>query len=1207
MAKTILPIAGAVVGAFFGAPQIGFAIGSLIAGAIPGEAQGPRIGETGAQTSQEGSPRAIIYGTAMCSGNIIASGPLIKRDVEENQGGKGGTDVSTEHAYRTYAVRVCEGPVAGLLRIWEDDKLVYDIRAESTMQAESVKWSENKVIYLGGEDQLPDPSLQMIFGVDEVPAHRGSAYVVFIEEDLTERRGSIPQYRFEVAGDSQTVELVKVPSDTQYRSAGGGAGDPFYEEPQSPVVIEQLTLLTIDQQGLNDCIIRAILRSSGGVSLFDTGWIGDPSRQGELETTLSVAERLDLSGPIRAYAGPFETELRHIDDPAAVLTYYVVSDPLIVDYYGINTTILTPGSDAPVGYVPYPGYRGVGQGPDGSLFAASWGPSSIVIVGSMVTVELSEIISDIHARCDFPAEKLDTSELDARVSGLVLAGDYSGADAINTLRSLYLFDRADFDKKIHYPKRGAAVVATLTYDDLVEEPDTSRREQAIEYPKKLHLGYQNAVGGYAVAKATSSRSSPDVRVVGETTMQVPVVLNPDQAAQAAAILHKVAYAEAEGEVKLSVPDSFLRFVPSNCIGLALRGRVSRLRIEQMDVAAGIIELTLRHDRQSAYTSNVTGVPIPAPTPPPPTIVGDSVLAVIDISARVDSEDDLHYLVAATGSMPAWNGATVQRSLDGGASYVNAANVGRGVIMGALVNDLASASKLFTDTTNVIRVRLFRDTLRIEDITETQFLSEGGAFVIMRPDGSSEVLQYRDAVEVSTGVFDLSHLHRGQLNSGASAHLAGAVLVGLSRAVHVDAQSAWIGAELTHRAVSNGESPELADGQTAIYTGKSQREWPVAYLSTTFDGTTLAASWTPRHRLGSEDAPVASINFQGYRVTITNLLQMIAFDTTSQNFSVDASTMALPFSLSVAALNRITGPGEATVEIIGGVLPPSVFRPSGLEVSSTADVAHQIGDTIVIMGRAGASSSIAFYDAETFVQDGAHGVAASEPVAAASDGDLTFCVFSMAAGAAKIMRFDRSSGFTPTHAVDLTEPITDICVGGGFLWASDPFNGWTLKYDIADLSLLSYVPAPSQHVVSDGATVYAGGVSAGITRIEIASMTQTTFPLVGSSGVTGLCLAGGKLIVHEGEVNAYNPSTGTRLVKLSDGADQVSAADGAVVVFGGLSQPGVVYEAVTLTPVASVEDPIRETTNVLALTDQRVLVAVNPTVSDPVPRAQIWIP
>lgn len=1044
MAKTILPIAGAVVGAFFGAPQIGFAIGSLIAGAIPGEAQGPRIGETGAQTSQEGAPRAIIYGTAMCSGNVIASGPLIKRDVEENQGGKGGTDVSSEHAYRTFAVRVCEGPVTAFLRIWEDDKLVYDIRPGSSLAVESGRWAVNKVFYFGGEEQLPDPALQMIFGVDSVPAHRGSAYMVAIESDLTDRRGSIPQYRFEVSqsgdpawdyswssipfpdglvgsglvvrddgmmyaathsgaiygssdGERWTPESGTAPSGrcliyspslgravapagdfgtAKISYTDGGLWISFKPEPE-----DSLTGVTQDWSG--GCWAGgnfiAVSSSAGGTGVgtatspsglkwttADPGTIGWASVDYSPALGIAVACRGEALGisvnggtswSTASFPGVQFNTVRWIEELAL---FIAVADG---DVYWSSTatgwTAATWEGALPskiTGMAWSPGRRtlvslergtsvntSTAVSQDGKVWrlepagisfpTVNFWPNTIVwnaqlgkfyalandqifvsgtVSATGTPVPLSEIVSDIHARCDFPEGKFDVAELEDMVTGLVLAGEYSGADAINTLRSLYLFDRSDFDKKIHYPKRGAAVVATLTYDDLVEEPDTSRREQAIEYPKKLHLGYQNAVGGYAVAKATSSRSSPDVRVVGETTMQVPVVLNPDQAAQAAAILHKVAYAEAEGEVKLSVPDSFLRFVPSNCIGLALRGRVNRLRIEQMDVAAGIIELTLRHDRQSAYTSTVTGVPIPAPTPPPPTIVGDSVLAVIDISARIDSEDDLHYLVAATGGMPAWSGATVQRSLDGGANYTNAASVGRGVVMGSLVNDLPSASELFTDTTNVIRVQLFRDSQTIEELTEQQFLTEGGAFVLMRPDGSSEVLQYRDAAQVSTGIYDLSHLHRGQLNSGASAHLAGALLVMLSRAVHVDAQSAWIGADLTHRAVSNGESPELAVEQTETFTAKSQTEWPVAYLALARSGGAVSATWTPRHRFGSDDAPVASINFQGYRVTLDDgVLAPVVFDTPTAAFSTDASALGSPLTVSVSALNRITGPGPST--------------------------------------------------------------------------------------------------------------------------------------------------------------------------------------------------------------------------------------------------------------------------------------------------------
>lgn len=910
MARTVLPIAGAIIGAFYGNPYAGYAIGAAIAGVVdPINTKGPRIGETGAQTSQEGAPRAIVYGTCQVTGNVIASGPLIKRDVKESQG-KGGGTTSTEHAYRTYAVRICEGPVASFLRVWQDDKLVFDIRPTSTMLPESVKWKANKNFYVGDETQLPDPSLQMIFGIDEVPAHRGSAYMVAIEDDLTDRRGSIPQYRFEVAGEAETIELEMVDDlDPPWTHGAGGGLVPsstyLMTDSITGIYLSQMILLRLTPS--NDPQISWTLKVyfDGALVISQGPFLGDNNVrffQLNPEGVASVTYEIEFENPdivTRAYGMAIR----------AVHPSDVYVDPPYRAYNGVAPAATTTGPESP--------YYGVLVDASNNLYAASWGPSSVVIVGDGLKVPLSQIVADIHARCDFPAGKFDTSELDDMVSGLVLAGDYSGADAINTLRSLYLFDAADQDKIIVYPKRGKTVVATITEDDIVEAEESSKREQAIEYPKKLHLSYQNAVGGYAVAKATSARSSPDVRVVGEVSTSVPVVLSPDQAAQAAAIMHKIAWAEAEGETKLSVPLSWIKHIASDCFGVALRGRVTRERLDELNYADGVIEYTLRRDRQSAYTSTVTGIPIPEPTPPPSTIVGETVLAVLDISPRTENEDDLNLLYAVSGGLPAWNGATVQRSLDAGANFSSVVNINRGPVLGTLVNDLSDASEFYTDATNVLRVQLYRDTQSIESITDVQFLSEGGAFAVQRPDGSWEVMQYRDADEVSPGVYDLSYLHRGQLNSGASPHLAGALFVMLADAVKVSAQSSWIGTDLTHRAVSYGEVPETADEQTETYVGRSQIEWEVAYLTPARDGSdNVSATWEPRHRFGSDVAPVASTNFRGYRVTLDDgVLPPVVFDTTAQSFTYDASALGAPLTVSVSSLNRITGPGPATSESI----------------------------------------------------------------------------------------------------------------------------------------------------------------------------------------------------------------------------------------------------------------------------------------------------
>jgi hypothetical protein len=1062
MARTALTIAGGVVGAFFGMPGLGMAVGGLVGNLVdPQINQGPRIGETGVQTSAEGAPRAIVYGTASVTGNIIQSGRLVKGDVIS--GGKGGeAKQSNEICIRTYAIRICEGPIGGVLRIWEDDKLVYDIRTGSAMLAESAKWFFGCGIYLGTETQMPDAFLMTQGGPEpfgaapDTPAYRGTAYMVFVGRDLTDRRGSIPQYRFEVAGTvTQALNGFRQgPSSSgaygtcMIGSADGGVlmlraqtGDfpefgvgfpgtysidkwssgnfdtarnttpdvttPVANAGDSAIGDTRIWPVGFNEAGfalsydgnqgvcklvLNGHFIAALKPTSGAGNSwwYQTSahneygglvwFVGNTLYLGVTESgaTLTAWDRImkfdcatasgttqlpsatagtitgnasprfwmhvSRTGGIRAISAYGSGAIQVFDSNLVGLTPGAVPTAIASRFPNVNA-LLAFGFDDFLGYQVYVYYvSSVGAHAmvyryDGSLVADyilasatnSAGANRVVFLDDAILVQtahltfridaprtfsgvpivLSSIVGDIHDRCGIPSARRDVSELTDAVTGLVLAGDYTGADVIDVTRSQYFFDKAEYDKKLYYPKRGKAVAGSITIDDLIEVPDLSRREQAVEFPKKLHLQYQHAASGYPTVKQTSERSSPDVRVVGEVTMQTPFVLDENQAAQSASKRHKVAFAEADGELVVSVPDSLIKYVPSDVLAVTLRGRTSRERLEKAEYADGVIKWTLRKDRQSAYTSSLTGVPIPPPTLPPPTIVGDTVLVVADISGRQDSEDDLNYLVAVSGTMPAWYGAVVQRSLDGGASFTNAVSISSAARIGTLLDAVPAASEHYTDTTNVVRVQLYRDTQEIDGLTDAKFLAEQGAFLLEKADGTHEVMQYRDAVNDGGGIFRLSTLHRGRLNSGAAAHLVGAKFVMLEDMTHVSAQSSWIGQTLTHRGVSFEQAQELAASQSKTFAGRSQIEWDVASLTLARSvANIVTGSWSPRHRFGSDDYPLASINFQGYRVTIVGS-STVTFDQTSNLLSYDASALGASVVVSVQALNRITGAGPAT--------------------------------------------------------------------------------------------------------------------------------------------------------------------------------------------------------------------------------------------------------------------------------------------------------
>jgi hypothetical protein len=542
------------------------------------------------------------------------------------------------------------------------------------------------------------------------------------------------------------------------------------------------------------------------------------------------------------------------------------------------------------------------------------------------TPTLEAVVLDIAERCGLDSSLIDASQLaEIEVSGLVLAGLYNGGDAIDALRRVYFFDPVEQDGKVVMVLRGGSPAATITEGDLVEAPESQKRGQAFEFPRKLHLDYQNSEIGYAPAKATAARSSTDVRVVGEVSLEAPVVLSSDEAAQTADKLLKTTWVEADGEVQFAVGDDFLRLTPTDIVQLDLRNFSRRLRITKIERQSGRLNITALSDRVSSYTSTASGPVLRPPTRPPSGFAGPSTLAVMDIPALVDTNDQLGLYFAVSGASTGWSGAQVQISTDGGATFTQLVNIRRYCRIGVLMGDVTAALVGPPDTTNVLEVDFGTLSPDLPSYTEAQWLSERGGVAILRGDGSAEIMQYRDAVPLGgssssssslDGIWRLSPLIRGRLNSGATAHDAGALVVFLEDAEFVQLGSAFLGQNLTFRAVSFGETPEGSSyDQEITFVGRSQIEMPVLDLAVEEDSLgVISATWTRRDRFGSDIAPIVSVNWQGYRVTFTGDT-VASLDTTTPTYTFDASGLGTSaVTVSVAQLNRITGAGPSVSEV-----------------------------------------------------------------------------------------------------------------------------------------------------------------------------------------------------------------------------------------------------------------------------------------------------
>lgn len=190
--------------------SIGFAIGSALGGAVaPERIKGPRLKDAEGQTAQEGMFIPFGYGTYPVPCQLIWQGIVNEHENEEGGKGGGGVENVTYSYTRSYAIACGEGE-GDVVMLWRNGKLVYDITADSTIQAQNSKWLAKCTFYRGTETQLVDPVIEAQAGVGNTGPMRGLIYFVLDEDETA--KGEVAQYRAVVAKagtitDTQSTEI----------------------------------------------------------------------------------------------------------------------------------------------------------------------------------------------------------------------------------------------------------------------------------------------------------------------------------------------------------------------------------------------------------------------------------------------------------------------------------------------------------------------------------------------------------------------------------------------------------------------------------------------------------------------------------------------------------------------------------------------------------------------------------------------------------------------------------------------------------------------------------------------------------------------------------------------------------------------------------------------------------------------------------------
>jgi len=154
-----------------------------------------------------------LYGRHRLNGRLVFWA-IDLEETEESAGGKGGSRTQIRYL-ATFAVIVCDGTLAAYNRIWFGKDLVYSSSPnenEKTREKSEEFFNDHAEFYYGSSTQQPSPEIQDQEGIGNVPALRGTSYIVIKKYPVSSR--NFPSVDVEATrGDPPTFSDAILPAD----------------------------------------------------------------------------------------------------------------------------------------------------------------------------------------------------------------------------------------------------------------------------------------------------------------------------------------------------------------------------------------------------------------------------------------------------------------------------------------------------------------------------------------------------------------------------------------------------------------------------------------------------------------------------------------------------------------------------------------------------------------------------------------------------------------------------------------------------------------------------------------------------------------------------------------------------------------------------------------------------------------------------------
>lgn len=484
------------------------------------------------------------------------------------------------------------------------------------------------------------------------------------------------------------------------------------------------------------------------------------------------------------------------------------------------------------------------------------------------SVALSEIVGDICRARGLTDDDFDASELsDIFVLGFAENNPGPGLKALQDLAQIYHFFLIDTGWKLRFIKqRRPAPIYDIPREHMGAfeyvnspspiQPFEEQEKDALELPKEVTLTYfdisrnheQNTVRGFRDAVAGNENKIP---------LNLQIVLRADQA-QAAVdrILHLSWIRNRTVRFTLS-GIRYAALEVGDEIRLNLHGYWENFQIMRCNLGANFLMEIEAESTQGANTiydklATAQGDPLDLPVNVPGPIDAE----FLDIPLVNDGDQDLSLLCAATGER--WNGAAVWISRDGGASYQFLDYILQEALMGTCNTVLPDYTGDFDtiDSGTALRVTVNGE---LESISETRMRNGENVALV-----GNEIIRFKDAGLVSTGVYDITNRLRGRRGTdwARGSHASNERFILLqnigTEIAAFDLEASDIGQTLLFKVVPPGKSVLEVSPQSLTYNAVALECYSPVQLGATKDRAgKIRLFWTPRDRRAGDRTDYAN--------------------------------------------------------------------------------------------------------------------------------------------------------------------------------------------------------------------------------------------------------------------------------------------------------------------------------------------------------------